>query len=224
MKTKIVIGLVALFLFTLLPMEGSVIWLKGGVFYPQAKSDLWDINFENLLLKKKDLRTEQLFFEYEYSVNPNFGVSFQVGAIGRKSVDTEYRDYEQGDGTAIAQTIAYEIVPIELNFRFYPVSKRHQVFPYIGGGVGLYRVKYEQYGEFIDFDQGETYDGDFQDEATHLGANAFVGLAVRPTKNFAFGIEGRYLYLKADLGTEFEGFDPLDLSGPSLSAFVGFFF
>ncbi len=222
MKKNIVLLLMVLFLASAL--NASIVWLKMGLFYPECNSDLWATNFENLILQKADFQTSQFFFEWETSVSPILSVGFQFGSMQKTEVDSEYRDFTYDDGTSIGQAVGYKIHPFELTMKIYPVQKRHMVFPYVGVGLGFYTVTYEQWGDFIDFDGGYSYEGDFVSKTTSLGGSGFVGLVFRPTRGLMVGIEGKYQYLKSRLSSEFEGFEPLDLSGVSLSFVLGWMF
>ncbi len=222
MRKKIVLLLTVLFLATAL--NASIVWIKAGLFYPECNSDLWTTNFNNLILQKSDFQTSQFSFEWETAINPIFSVGFQIGSMLKPEVDSEYRDYTYNDGTSIGQAVGYKIYPYELTFKIYPVKKRHMIFPYMGVGIGLYSVTYEQWGDFIDFDYGDTYEGDFLSKTTNFGGSGFIGLVIRPSRRIMLGVEGRYQYLKSRLSSEFEGFEPLDLSGVSLSFILGIMF
>ena len=222
MKKKIVLLLTVLFLASAL--NASIVWLKFGLFYPECNSDLWSTNFENLILQKSDFQSDQFFLEWETTINPILSVGFQIGSMTKPEVDSEYRDYTYSDGTSIGQALMYKVQPYELTFKIYPVKKRHLIFPYVGVAVGFYRVTYEQWGDFIDFDYGDTYEGDFLSKTTSLGGSGFVGIVLRPNRTIMIGIEGRYQHLKSRLSSEFEGFEPLDLSGVSVSFTVGAMF
>jgi len=211
-------------MFLISSLNSGVLLLKVGQFFPECNSDLWEINFDNLILDKNDFKTNQFFLEWEFTVNPNAAVSIQVGSMEREAVYTEYRDYVDMEGEAIGQAIRYDINPIELNFKFYPLRKRSSVIPYFGAGLGLYRVEYEEWGEFIDFNTNYIYEGDFLSKTTDIGGNGFVGLLMRPSRMILLGVEGRYQYLKVNLSSEFEGFEPLDFSGLSVSLVFGVMF
>jgi outer membrane protein W len=222
MNKKIVLLLTVLFLASAL--NASIVWVKAGLYYPECNSDLWKVNFDNLILQKADFQTSQFFFEWESAVSPILSVGFQFGSMQKTEVDTEYRDYTYNDGSSIGQAVSYKVYPYELTFKIYPIKKRHMVFPYVGVGLGFYSVTYKQWGDFINFDHGATYEGDFLSKTTNLGGSGFVGIVIRPTKSIMVGVEGKYQYLKSSLSSEFEGFEPLDLSGVSLSFMLGVMF
>ncbi len=82
-----------------------------------------------------------------------------------------------------------------------------------------YRLR--QWGDFIDFTNGNSVFSDrFSSEGWALAAQAFAGVDVSVSPRFMLTGEARYTYAKAPLGTDFSGFERIDLSGFSLSAGV----
>ncbi len=219
MKKRVFIFFTLLLSITL--SFSSSLKLKFGVFSPQCNSDIWEINFENLILQKSDFKAPITSFEYEQMITKNISFSFEAGKIEREEVATEYRDYEYEDGTPIAQGIYYKINMYEIGARFYPLPRRSRLYPYFGVSAGLYHYIYNQYGEFIDFEEGVVFDGDFLADQYAFGLSLNAGLSFNISRFVFIGVEGKYLTLKGDLGSEFEGFEPIDLSGVSTLFVLG---
>ena len=79
------------------------------------------------------------------------------------SVDSVYRDLVNEDFSEIEQEFKLRIVPFTATFRFLPLGRNAAVQPYIGGGIGLFRWRYTETGEFVDFDSTifrDTYVGE----------------------------------------------------------------
>src|SRR5436190_13857746 len=79
------------------------------------------------------------------------------------SVDSVYRDVVNSDFSEIEQEFKLRIIPFTATFRFLPLGRTAAVQPYIGGGIGLFRWRYTESGEFVDFDSSifrEHYIGD----------------------------------------------------------------
>ncbi len=51
----------------------------------------------------------------------------------------------------IFQSLRLRVAPLGLTVRFLPTAKRHKIVPYVGGGVDALFYKYEEFGDFIDF-------------------------------------------------------------------------
>jgi hypothetical protein len=110
---------------------------KIGLFVPSLSSDLWDVNIENLTFNKEDFRDVYYAMEYEFFINRKLSLSFETGRYKHEEYSM-YRDYEYDDGSPIYQNLSLKITSFELNFKIYPMGTRARIYPFIGGGGGLY--------------------------------------------------------------------------------------
>ena len=80
--------------------------------------------------------------------------STRVSGIGiySRTSPAIYRDFTHPGGAEIEQDLKLRVVPITATFRFLPLGHRDAIVPYIGGGVGIYRWRYSEVGEFLDID------------------------------------------------------------------------
>jgi len=193
--------------------------LKIGLFSPEMNSDLWETNMDNLALIKQDMRDLVYAIEYEQFFRRHFSVSIE-GSYFSKDHFSQYRDYEYDDGSPIYQNLALEITGVEINFKLYPNTYRNIFCPFIGAGMGIYYWHYEQWGEFLNFDDFTVEEGYADTSAYTPGFNVRAGFMVRFSRSSAFSFEAKYQYLKGQLSSLFEGFDKLDMSGLALS--IGF--
>jgi len=122
-----------------------------------------------------------------------------------RTTDTSYRNYTRPDQTEIRQSLRLRVSPLGVTVRFMPTSKRHQLVPYVGGGVDALFYKYEEYGDFIDFyDPTLPVKSDhFVTESTAFGYHALGGLRVYLNRDFAIVGEGRYQWGKHDMHGDF---------------------
>jgi hypothetical protein len=95
--------------------------------------------------------------------------------------------------------------------------------PYFGVGIGIYAWKYYQGGEFVDFLEEVVYEGEAYTSSISPGFNARVGFVYRFKRNMGISFETRYVYLKGNLSSLFEGFEKLDLSNVTFTMGVNFF-
>jgi hypothetical protein len=128
------------------------------------------------------------------------------------SVNSVYRDLVNEDFSEIEQEFKLRIVPFTATFRFLPLGRRAAVQPYIGGGVGLFRWRYTETGEFVDFDSTifrDTYVG----EGTSVGPVILGGVRF-PLGKWDIGGEIRYQDAEGELPTD-QGFSgsKIDLKG-----------
>lgn len=128
------------------------------------------------------------------------------------SVDSVYRDLVNANFTEIEQEFKLRIVPLTATFRFLPLGRTAAVQPYIGGGIGLFRWRYTETGEFVDFDSTifrDTYVG----EGWSTGPVILGGVRF-PIGSWDIGGEIRYQDAEGDLPAD-QGFSgsKIDLKG-----------
>lgn len=204
-------------------LNAQSINFKLGLFHPSMSSDLWDINMENLALNKQDMRASYFGVEYEHPLNRYVTFTLEGGYYDKEH-NSFYKDFEYEDGTPIYQSLALRIINMEAGIKLYPLGTRRNFNPYVGVGGGVYYWKYEQYGDFIDFENDLVNDDEYADSKAYTpGFNARAGFVFRFARNWGLSFEGKYQFLKGELSSFFEGFEKFDLSGFILSAGVNFF-
>ncbi|HEX9186490.1 MAG TPA: hypothetical protein VGB87_05450 [Vicinamibacteria bacterium] len=134
--------------------------------------------------------------------------------------DTSYRDYTRPDDSEIRQSLRLRVAPLGVTVRFLPTAKRHRIVPFVGGGVDALFYKYEEVGDFIDFQDPDLaiLPDAFVAEDTAFGYHALGGLRVYVNRDFAVVGEGRYQWGKHDMGDDFAPNEPglvntIDLGG-----------
>lgn len=140
-----------------------------------------------------------------------------VGAgFYRRTVLTVYTGHTHLDGFEIEQDLRLRIVPIALTARWLPLGRRSRIEPYVGGGVAIYRWRYSETGEFVDFSEvpPAVFRDRFVAEDTDMGPVFLAGLRARVSDRHAIGGEFRYQGGKGTVGVE-HGFlgDRIDLGG-----------
>jgi hypothetical protein len=148
----------------------------------------------------------------------------------QRTVNSQYRDFTfppEGSGAEITQQFKLRIIPVTISGRWFPIGRTTPVQPYVGGGVNIYKWKYSEVGNFIDFSNPNDPNppigpGDFSDDGTAVGGVFLAGVRFPFAHNhFLVGGEYRYQGGSADLNPNlsFAG-NKLDLGGHS---FVGTF-
>ena len=157
---------------------------------------------------------------------PRMSLVLSGGYIG-SNTESEFRDWVGEDDLPIYQTTEFQRVPLTAGLRLYPLPTGRKigsyawiparVVPYVGGGAGLMWYQFRQSGDFVD---NETLDI-FFDELRSAGwtptAEGFGGLTVTLSPRWSVVGEGRYTWAQDELSDSFEGFDPIDLAGLSVT-------
>lgn len=137
-------------------------------------------------------------------------------AFSRRTVDSFYERLTDRDGSDIEQRLRLRIVPIAFTVRVVPLGHDSPVQPYIGGGLGVFRWRYSESGEFVDFQRGNAI---FREQ--YVASGSETGPVVLGGVRFAgdsmsSGVEIRYQGADAPLGRPFSSLqrDPrIDLGG-----------
>jgi hypothetical protein len=197
--------------------------MKIGLFVPSMRSDLWQINLDNLTFSRSDMINVFYSGEYEIFLDRYTSFSLEIGSY-IKSVQAQYRDYTFADGSPIFQDIQLRLTPVEANIKFYPMGRRYRIFPFIGAGVGVYAWTYQQWGDFVNFQDDTVNQGFAETRRFAFGLNGRFGLVFRFHPRLSFSMEGKYQYLKGRLSEFFQGFNSLDLGGFTANVGINIYF
>ena len=200
------------------PSHAGGLDLRAGAFFPRADSNLFADDSELYTVQKSDWRGFSGGAEYSFNLSEQFELGLHIDGYGR-SINTEYRDFERPSGRPNTQTLKLTTAPVGFTLRFVPCG-RHHATPYVGVGADVIYYEYEEFGDFIDFEDPalNIISDDFVDQRAAGGFHAVAGLRLPINHDFAITAEGRYLWAKKDMGEDFRG-NKIDLSGPS--AFIG---
>jgi len=146
-----------------------------------------------------------------------FGLNRYVeGGLGigfyQSTVPTVYTDLVNTNGTDIQQDLKLRIVPFTATIRFLPLGNTAGFQPYVGAGVGAYRWRYSETGQFVDF-QNNVFTGNFVGSGGAVGPVILGGVRV-PVGSVGVGFEIRYQSAEGDLPAD-QGFagSKIDLGG-----------
>ncbi|MEO8260279.1 MAG: hypothetical protein ABI868_23230, partial [Acidobacteriota bacterium] len=164
-----------------------------------------------------DFRGPTVGAEYLVQLSDFFDAGVGVGIYSRTSPSIDAFN-TRPNGAEIEQELKLRVVPFTATFRFLPLGHHDAIVPYIGGGVGIYRWRYSEVGDFIDAD-----DIIFHDTTTFNASGTTVGPVVLGGVRFpvgsrgsGFGGEVRWQGGKGDLPADKFLGTTLDLGGVNL--------
>jgi hypothetical protein len=157
---------------------------------------LADIN--DLLFEIGDFSGFTFGGEYLLGVSDYLEVGAGLGFY-QKEVPSVYRDFEDIDGSEIAQDLKLRIVPITATVRFLPIGREASVQPYVGAGIGIFNWRYSETGEFVDFFDDTVFRASFVGDGTAVGPVILGGVRVPVGEAFSIGGEVRYQRANGDL-------------------------
>jgi hypothetical protein len=185
-----------------------------GAFFPNEESNLFVDDRILYTVDKGDWSSFTGGIEYNARVAPHIELGIHVDGYG-ETLHTSYRSFVDTDGREIFQTLKLQTVPAGMTLRFIAGGRHSRIQPYLGVGGGLIYYEYEEFGDFIDFDDPAMQvipDAFISDGITGFG-HATGGLRVRLNHDFSLVGEGRYQFAsKAEMEEDFRG-NSLDLNG-----------
>jgi hypothetical protein len=204
---------------TAAPIQASGLDLRVGAFFPRADSNLFDDDSELYTVDREDWRGIHGGVEFAWNLGDRFELGVHLDGYGR-TLHTEYRDFERESGRPITQSLRLNSVPLGFTVRWVPGGRR-QLSPYLGAGADVVFYEYEEFGDFIDFEDDDLpiIADDFISRGALPGAHVVAGIRLPISYDFSITGEARYLWARGNMSDDFRG-NRLDLSGPSATVGV----
>ena len=211
---SVVLTTLAVTALTAAESRASGLDLRLGAFFPRADSNLFRDDSELYTVDKSDWTGFSGGAEFAWGLGDRAELGIHLDGYGR-GINTEYRDFERPSGRPITQHLRLTSVPLGFTLRFVP-GGRHGITPYAGVGADVVFYEYEEFGDFIDFEDPDLpiVADDFISRGALPGAHVAAGLRLPINHDFSFTAEARYLWAKGNMNDDFRG-NKLDLSGPS---------
>lgn len=205
-----------------------VMWLRA-----RAHSDVFDFIRQRLTVGPRDFDRPGVVMDYGYAVGSRLDV---VGSFdySRSTASSEYRAFVDNNRQAIEQQTTLSTASVTLGARVHLTARGREVgrlawiparfTPYVGAGAGLIRHHFEQTGDFVDFQTLRVFTDIFRSSGWAPTGYASGGLNVNLTRALSVAAEGRYGWASDELGSDFEGFAPIDLAGFSITGGINVVF
>lgn len=207
--------------------QGSVT-LHGGWASASARSDLFSFTTNQLTLKRGDFSSPTAGADIALRIRDRTDIVFSAEMAG---VDkgSSFRNYLDNNDQRIEQQTRFERVPLTVSVKEYLRDRGRaighlawiptRIAPYVGVGGGAMWYKFQQTGDFIDFNQNfDVFPAVLQSSGWAPTAHVMAGAEFSIDPRFAFVTEARYGWSRAALDGDFSGFDRIDLSGFSTTA------
>jgi hypothetical protein len=198
---------------------------ESGYGFQRAGSDLFDFVTDSLTLGRRDFDSPYVGGEIGIRVAERWDVAIAVG-YQESSVASEYRDWVDADDRPIEQVTSLRQVPFTVSAKYYLRERGRSIgrfawipnaiSPFVGGGVGVVSYRFEQDGDFVDYQTFDIFRDNLRTDGDAFLARAVAGVNVSLSKQFFFTAEGRFGYASGDVAGDFSGFDKMDLAGLQL--------
>ena len=201
--------------------EGSITF-RGGFAHPFASSDVFSDARRQLTLGRGAFNGLALGADIAFSLRNDLDLTLGLDWSGSSS-RSEFRDYVDNNELPIEQTTSLVRVPLTASLKWYLAPRGRSVgryawipakyAPYLGAGAGLMWYSFQQKGDFVDFKTLKVFATEFGSSQWGATAHALAGFEYSINQRMGISTEGRYVWSRAGLGSDFSGFQPIDLSG-----------
>lgn len=198
-----------------------------GYARPSAGSDLFGYTTNLLSLSKGDFAGVELGADLGFMQGSHLEWLLSADVASR-TADSDYRDYIGSDGKPINQSTTFVRVPVLFGVRYWltPPGTRigklawvpARIAPFVGLQGGMMWYEFRQNGDFVDFKNGNSvFAGDLHSNGWAPTAAVSAGVSVALNPHFSLLTQARYLYASRTMSADFVGFQPIDLSGLSMT-------
>ena len=198
-----------------------------GYALPRAGSEIFDFTREELTIDKSDFNA--LSFGGELGIRAIERVDIALN-LGYEKSDTrsEFRDWVDDDDLPIEQNTRFTRIPLTLGVKAYPWERGRRISrlawipkrwaPYFGAGAGVVWYRFEQIGDFVDFETFDIFHSGFESRGSSPLAYLSGGVDVSLGPRWLVTGEARYAWASAEMDRDFVGFDNIDLAGFRMTA------
>ncbi len=202
----------------------------GGFAAASAGSDVFDFSIDELTLERGDFSGLDFGADMGFRLTPRMDLVLGFSRSG-SSTKSEFRDWVDSEDQPIEQVTKFVRVPLSASLRYHFTPRGRtigsfawipsQFVPWVGLGAGMMSYKFEQVGDFVDFETDEIFFDRFTSKGWAPMLQGSVGGGWSLSPRWMLNGELRYVYASATPEGGFEGFDRVDLSGLSTSVGIG---
>ena len=206
---------------------------RGSWLIPRAGGDLFTFVSDQLTVEKKDFSTPAIAGELGLVLTSRVSASAGL-EFSRQTIRSEYRRFLDNGGLSINQQTALEQTNISGSIKVALLDRGRRVsrlafvprtfVPYAGAGAGMLHYQFSQDGDFVDFVTFRVFPDLFRSQGWAPSAHIFGGTEIKLWRVLSLDVEGRYVWAHGELGSDFLGFDGIDLDGFRFSTGVSVMF
>jgi len=201
--------------------------IRMGYAAPSASSDLFSFVTNELSLRKGDFAGFTYGLDVALPLRPRLDLVLSAD-ISNSQKKSDYREWQDNAGLPIEQTTSFARQSLAANLRYYlrPYGRSlsrlawipTSYAPWLSAGIGRTHYRFHQSGDFVDFtNNNSVFPDTFTSSAWGFTPQVAAGVDWNVSQRMAVTTQARYLWGKADLGTDYSGYSPIDLSGLGLT-------
>jgi hypothetical protein len=211
----------------------GTIGVRGSWHFARAGSDWYDFVTDRLTLERGDFNGPSFGTDLSVLLTSHLDAVFSVD-LGQAKKSSEYRDLVDNNRLPITQETRLRDVNLAGGIRFSLAGRGHSisrfawvpssVVPYVGAGAGALWYSLEQAGDFVDYRDYRVFPEVYHSSGWTPSAHTFGGADIQLHRRIFLTLDVRYVWAKSELGRDWIGFEPIDLSGARVSTGINFLF
>jgi len=196
--------------------------LQLGYAGASAGSEIFDWTRSELTVDRGDFSSGLLGIELAFHTSERVDIALGA-AFARSEMRSEYREWVGDDDLPVAQSTSFSRMPLTASLKYYLQERGRSIgqfawvpgtwSPYVGVGGGWTWYRFEQSGEWVDFDTLDIFRGTVVSDGFAPTAHVLAGVQKSLSPNFFLSGEGRYSWASSEMDLDFQGFDAIDLGG-----------
>jgi hypothetical protein len=207
--------------------------LETGYGLQLAGGQLFDQVLADHTLGGRDFDSPLIGAELGVRITERWDLGFSIG-LQESRASSEYTEWVDQDDQPIEQVTKLRLVPAVVSVRYYLNDRGRKVgsfawiperfTPFVGLGAGVLSYRFQQRGDFIDFQTFGVHRDDLVSEGSTTMARATAGATWAFHRQLFLSAEGRWAWARGDVGGDFQGFDAMHLDGLQLALGFGVYF
>ncbi|MCG6988781.1 MAG: hypothetical protein LJF06_11450 [Gemmatimonadetes bacterium] len=192
-----------------------------GVINTQLPTD------QALTFYRKNFNSAAVTGELAVRATDRLDIIMDLGYSGGK-VRSEYTNWVDNNNLPIQQTTRLTRTPLTFGVKAYLWSPGRSIgqlawipahwVPFVGAGAGWVWYRFEQSGDWVNFQNNNVYSDTYRASGRGATANVFGGADWSVSPHLVLTAEGRYSWAHAPMGGDFQNFRDINLSGFRASA------
>lgn len=206
----------------LLKSPRASLGLRAGYAMATASSEIFDFTREQLTVDRSDFDAPSWGGQLAISLTPRVDLAFDVSVASTRS-KSEFRDWVDTNDLPIEQSTEFRRIPLTVGFKAYLRDRGRSVgrfawipskwAPYLGAAGGWVWYRFDQDGDFVDFETFDIFTDRFTSEGQAPTVHVYGGVDWSLGPGVFLTGEARYQWARADMSGDFVDFDAMDLSG-----------
>lgn len=211
--------------------------IKAGFAQPRAGSggdteSLWDFTRKQLTVDTRDLGGTTIAGELAIRAAERLDVTVSFGYT-LSATRSEFRNWVDMDDLPIEQTTEFVTFPLTVGVKAYLRDRGRSLGrfayiprtwnPYVGVAGGAVWYRFEQHGDFVDFETLDIFDARLLSTGAGPTVHFLGGVDMSISNHVVLTGEGRYALASGRIsGRDFVGFPNLDLAGFQVTVGLSF--